>query len=88
MFGRVFLYPNLEERQVKSMVYTLYKPKLWGYLKGGFLYRVNFFYTKAINIMISVVLGALVLAGLYLLFGSTVLPLLSEKIKAIFNYQG
>ena len=42
----------------------------------------------AINIMISVVLGALVLAGLYLLFGSTVLPLLSEKIKAIFNYQG
>ncbi|MCR4436674.1 MAG: DUF6133 family protein [Clostridiales bacterium] len=42
----------------------------------------------AINIMISVVLGALVLAGLYLLFGSTVLPMLSEKIKAIFNYQG
>ena len=42
----------------------------------------------AINVMISVVLGALVLAGLYLLFGSTILPLLSEKIKAIFNYQG
>lgn len=42
----------------------------------------------AINVMISVVLGALVLAGLYLIFGSTILPLLSEKIKAIFNYQG
>lgn len=42
----------------------------------------------AINVMISVVLGALVLAGLYLLFGSTILPMLSEKIKAIFNYQG
>jgi succinate dehydrogenase hydrophobic anchor subunit len=42
----------------------------------------------AINLMISVVLGALVLAGLYLLFGSTILPLLSEKIKDIFNYQG
>lgn len=37
-----------EERLVKSIVYELYKPKLWGYLKGGFLYRVNFFYTKAI----------------------------------------
>ncbi|MFZ3130058.1 MAG: DUF6133 family protein, partial [Desulfosporosinus sp.] len=42
----------------------------------------------AINVMISVVLGALVLGGLYLLFGSTILPMLSEKIKAIFNYQG
>ncbi|GAB6154657.1 hypothetical protein JCM17380_34070 [Desulfosporosinus burensis] len=42
----------------------------------------------AINVMISVVLGALVLAGLYLLFGLTILPMLSEKIKEIFNYQG
>lgn len=42
----------------------------------------------AINVMISVVLGALVLGGLYLLFGSTILPMLSEKIKTIFNYQG
>jgi lipopolysaccharide export LptBFGC system permease protein LptF len=42
----------------------------------------------AINVMISVVLGGLVLAGLYLLFGSTILPMLSEKIKEIFNYQG
>lgn len=42
----------------------------------------------AVNLMISVVLGALVLGGLYLLFGSTILPMLSEKIKAIFNYQG
>ena len=42
----------------------------------------------AINVMISVVLGALVLAGLYLLFGSTILPMLSEKIKEMFNYQG
>jgi hypothetical protein len=57
-----FLYPNLEERQVKSMVYTLYKPNLWGYLKGNFLSRVNFFYTKAIKILIAVVLGALLLA--------------------------
>lgn len=39
-----------------------------------------------VNIMISVVLGALVLSGLYLLFGSTVLPMLSEKIVAMFSY--
>ena len=70
------------------MVHALYYPRVSPFMKGGYLYRVNFFYTKAVNIMVSVVLGALVLAGLYLLFGSTVLPLLSEKIKAIFNYQG
>lgn len=70
------------------MAYALYYPRISPFLKGGFLYRVNERYTKAINIMISVVLGALVLAGLYLLFGSTVLPMLSEKIRAIFNYQG
>jgi len=42
----------------------------------------------AIGIMISVVLGALVLAGLYTLFGSTILPELSTKISQMFNYAG
>lgn len=55
------------------MVYTLYKPNLWGYFKGNFLYRVNFFYRKARKILMAVVIGGLVLAGLYALFGETVL---------------
>ena len=42
----------------------------------------------AISVMISVVLGALVLAGLYLLFKSNVLPVLTQKIQEMFNYQG
>jgi hypothetical protein len=42
----------------------------------------------AIGIMISVVLGALVLAGLYTLFDSTILPELSNKISQMFNYAG
>jgi hypothetical protein len=50
------------------MVYTLYKPNLWGYSKGNFIYRVNFFYRKAVEILMSVVIGALILTGLYLLF--------------------
>ena len=33
------------------MVYTLYKPSFWGYLKGNFLYRVNERYTKAVHLM-------------------------------------
>ena len=42
----------------------------------------------AVQILISVILGALVLAGLYTLFGSTILPELSNKISGMFNYAG
>ena len=42
----------------------------------------------AIKILIAVVLGALLLAGLYALFGETVLPTLTERIKEMFNYGG
>lgn len=42
----------------------------------------------AVKILISVVLGALLLAGLYLLFGEVVMPTLNEKIKEMFNYAG
>lgn len=42
----------------------------------------------AVKILISVVLGALLLAGLYLLFGEVVMPTLNEKIQEMFNYAG
>ena len=42
----------------------------------------------AVKILIAVVLGALLLAGLYLLFGEVVMPTLNEKIKEMFNYAG
>lgn len=42
----------------------------------------------AIKILLAVVLGALLLAGLYALFGETVLPTLTERIKEMFNYAG
>ena len=42
----------------------------------------------AVAILISVVIGALLLAGLYLLFDETVLPTLQEKIEGMFNYSG
>ncbi len=43
---------------------------------------------QAVLILTSVVIGALVLAGLYTLFGDTVLPTLQEKIEGLFNYAG
>ena len=42
----------------------------------------------AVAILISVVIGALLLAGLYLLFDDTILPTLKEKIEGMFNYSG
>lgn len=41
-----------------------------------------------IAILIAVVLGALLLAGLYALFGNTILPTITTKIKDMFNYNG
>ena len=42
----------------------------------------------AVKILIAVVLGALLLAGLYELFGEVVMPTLTDKIKEMFNYAG
>lgn len=42
----------------------------------------------AVKILIAVVLGALLLAGLYALFGDVVLPTLTNRIKGMFNYAG
>ena len=46
------------------------------------------FVDSAIKILITVVLGALLLAGLYALFGDTVLPTLKQRIQDMFNYAG
>ena len=42
----------------------------------------------AVKILIAVVLGALLLAGLYALFGDVVMPTLTQRIKDMFNYAG
>jgi len=46
------------------------------------------FVDTAVKILISVVIGALVLAGLYLLFSGTILPELTKRIQDMFNYKG
>ena len=44
------------------------------------------FVDTAIKILMAVVIGALVLGGLYLLFSGTVLPTLTERVTEMFNY--
>ena len=41
-----------------------------------------------VKIIIGVVIGGVILAGLYLLFNSTIMPTLSSKIQGMFNYAG
>ena len=41
-----------------------------------------------VKIIIGVVIGGVILAGLYLLFNSTIMPTLSTKIGERFNYGG
>lgn len=50
--------------------------------------RAEGFVDSAIKILIAVVIGALLLAGLYALFGNTILPTVTQRIKDMFNYQG
>lgn len=46
------------------------------------------FVDNAISILIAVVIGALLLGGLYMLFEDTVLPLLMQRVQDMFNYTG
>lgn len=43
---------------------------------------------SAIKIIIALVVGALLLGGLYALFKTTVLPTMTEKITEMFSYSG
>ena len=44
--------------------------------------------SSLLKILISVVVGALLLAGLYTLFKDTILPTLQSRIQNLFNYSG
>ena len=41
-----------------------------------------------VKIIIGVVIGGVVLAGLYALFNTTIIPTLTSKITQMFNYAG
>ena len=43
---------------------------------------------SGVKILIAVVIGALLLAGLYTLFNSTIMPTVTTKITGLFNYAG
>ena len=55
---------------------TIANKKAEGYVDSG------------VKILIAVVIGALLLAGLYALFNTNIIPTLTTKINGLFNYAG
>lgn len=43
---------------------------------------------SGVKILIAVVIGALLLAGLYALFNTTIMPTVTQKVQGLFNYNG
>ena len=41
-----------------------------------------------VKIIIGVVIGSLILAGLYALFNTTIIPTMTSKLGDMFNYKG
>ena len=74
--------PTIITRHKNLLNKALVGRKGWTFLNDFFRQR----FTKAIIVLLSVVLGALLLAGLYALMDDTVLPTLTQKIQEMFNY--
>ena len=43
---------------------------------------------SGVKILIAVVIGALLLSGLYALFNDTIMPTVTKKITELFNFKG
>lgn len=73
------LFSNIKNKvlsAVSRVQSTVECKKAEGYVDSG------------VKILIAVVIGALLLAGLYTLFNTNILPTLTSKITALFNYKG
>ena len=67
---------NKFQSAVVAVQSTITNKKAEGYVDSG------------VKILIAVVIGALLLAGLYALFNTNIIPTLTTKINALFNYTG
>ena len=67
---------NKANAAVISVKTAIASKKAEGYVDSG------------VKILIAVVIGALLLAGLYALFNSTIMPTVTQKVQGLFNYSG
>ena len=64
------------KEEIDVIVATIATKKAEGYVDSG------------VKILIAVVIGALLLAGLYALFNTTIMPTVTTKITELFSYNG
>ena len=50
--------------------------------------RAEGYVDSGVKILIAVVIGALLLGGLYALFNTTIMPTVTSKITELFNFAG
>ena len=50
--------------------------------------RAEGYVDSGVKILIAVVIGALLLSGLYALFNNTIMPTVTTKITDLFNFKG
>ena len=50
--------------------------------------RAEGYVDSGVKILIAVVIGALLLSGLYALFNTTIMPTVTSKITELFNFVG
>lgn len=50
--------------------------------------RAENFVDSGVKILIAVVIGALLLGGLYALYGETIMPTVTQKVKDMFDFNG
>ena len=67
---------NKANSAVISVKTAIASKKAEGYVDSG------------VKILIAVVIGALLLAGLYALFNNTIMPTVTQKVQDLFNYHG
>ena len=67
---------NKKETAKNAVMATVASIKAEGYVDTG------------VKIIISVVIGGVILAGLYTLFNGTIIPNLNTEIGQMFNYSG
>lgn len=73
------LFNKLKDKANDAVISTrtfIENKKAEGYVDSG------------VKILIAVVIGALLLAGLYALFNTTIMPTVTSKVQGLFNYSG
>ena len=66
---------------IKSSVVAFNRRAVCGNAGEGYI-------DTAVKVLIAVVLGALVLAGLYAVLNDTIMPTVTQRIQEMFNYAG